>query len=127
MKGGADLLKATVGAKIYGVWVDMLQALIPGGRTHRLAVLVAGMLHYAYALSSRKKANQTKARHLVELFESALEGQDEGDLQPVVELVEKLFDDAGVPYQRRSRRGDSYSVAAEAVNEFVNWGNMPWE
>jgi len=127
MKGGADLLKATVGAKIYGVWLDMLQTLVPGGRTHRLAVLVAGMLHYAYALSLSKKAKQTKARHLVDLFESALEGQDEDDLQAVVELVEKLFDDAGVAYQRRSRRSGSYSIAAEAVNEFITWKNMSWE
>ena len=121
------MLKATVGAKIYGVWLDMLQTLVPGGRTHRLTVLVAGMLHYAYAVSSRKKAKQTKAQLLFELFESALEGQDEGHLQPVVELVETLFDDAGVLYQRRSRRGDSYSIAAEAVNEFITWENMPWE
>jgi hypothetical protein len=127
MKGEEDLLKATVGAKIYGVWLDMLRTLVPGGRTHRLAVLVAGILHYAYAVSSNKKANQTRAQHLFELFESALEGQDEGDLQAVVELVEKLFDDAGVLYQRSNRRGEAYSIAAEAVNEFITWKNMSWE
>lgn len=121
------MLKASVGAKIYGVWLDMLQTLVPGGRSHRLAVLVAGMLHYAYALSLSKKAKQAKARHLVDLFESALEGQDEGDLQSVVELVEKLFDDAGVLYQRSNRRGEAYSIAAEAVNEFITWKNMSWE
>jgi len=121
------LLKTTVGAKTYGVWLDMLQTLVPGGRTHRLAVLIAGMPHYAYAISSSKSAPQTKAHHLFELFQSALEGQDEQDLQPVVELVEKLFEDASVPYQRRSRRGDSYSIATEAVKEFITWENMPWE
>jgi hypothetical protein len=121
------LLKATVGAKIYGVWLEMLQTLIPGGRTHRLAVFVAGILHYAYAVSSSKKATQTKAQHLFELFESALEGQGENDLQPVVELVEALFDDAGVQYQRSNRRGEAYSIAVEAVNEFITWENMPWE
>lgn len=121
------MLRTTVGAKTYGVWLSMLQTLVPGGRTHRLAVLVAGMLHYAYAVSSSKSATQTKARHLFELFESAIEGQDEHDLQPVVELVETLFDDAGVAYQRSSRRGAPYSIATEAVNEFITWENMPWE
>lgn len=121
------MLKATVGAKIYGIWLDMLQTLVPGGRTHRLAVLVAGMLHYAYAVSSSKKATQTKAQHLFELFESALERHDEDDLQPVVELAETLFDDAGVLYQRSNRRGESYSIAAEAAYEFISWENMTWE
>ena len=42
-------LKSLVGAKTYKVWVDMVQSLVPHGRTHRLAPLVAGMLHHALA------------------------------------------------------------------------------
>ena len=40
-------LKQIVGPKTYTVWVEMLQQLVPDGRTHRLAPLVVGMLQYA--------------------------------------------------------------------------------
>jgi hypothetical protein len=126
-KEGLPVLRTTVGAKTYSVWLDMLQTLVPGGRTHRLAVLIAGMLHYALARSLGKSETKTKSQRLFKLLDSALDSQQEDELLPVIELVEKLFEDAGVPYQRRSRRGDSYSIATEAVNEFISWENMPWE
>jgi hypothetical protein len=40
-------LEDVVGEKVYNVWVDMLHELVPEGRTHRLSVVVAGMLEYA--------------------------------------------------------------------------------
>lgn len=40
-------LQAVVGAQTYATWVDMLRRLVPDGRTHRLAPLVAGMRQYA--------------------------------------------------------------------------------
>ncbi|MDH3443799.1 MAG: hypothetical protein OEN50_07750 [Deltaproteobacteria bacterium] len=36
-----------VGADTYAVWVCMLRELVPDGRTHRLSVILAGMLQYA--------------------------------------------------------------------------------
>ena len=39
--------ESVVGSPTYSVWVDMLERLVPGDRTHRLAPLVAGMLQYA--------------------------------------------------------------------------------
>lgn len=44
-------LEEVVGQETYAMWVDMLRRLVPEGRTHRLAVLVAGMLHYAYLIA----------------------------------------------------------------------------
>jgi hypothetical protein len=38
------MVKSVVGTKAYNVWLDMLRCLVPHGRTHRLSVLVAGML-----------------------------------------------------------------------------------
>jgi len=39
--------KTIVGKRTYDVWVSMLEALVPDGRTQRLAPLVAAMMHYA--------------------------------------------------------------------------------
>ena len=36
-------LQDVVGKETYSVWVDMLRTLVPGGRTHRVSVVVAGM------------------------------------------------------------------------------------
>ena len=40
-------LQAVVGTETYDVWTKMLHDLVPDGRTHRLAPIIAGMLHYA--------------------------------------------------------------------------------
>jgi hypothetical protein len=47
-------LQEVVGTKTYSVWVEMLRELVPDGRTHRLSVLVAGMLHYALEIAVRE-------------------------------------------------------------------------
>ena len=124
---GIFMMKEVVGAKIYNVWLDMLKSLVPHGRTHRLSVLVAGMLQYAQEVAYKKAESNSKARKLAESFESAFESSDEEYLDKIIEIVENLFEDAGVRYKRKNRKGESYSIAEEAAYEFLNWENMPWE
>ena len=121
------MMKAVVGAKIYNVWLDMLKSLVPHGRTHRLSVMVAGMLQYAQEVANKKAESNSKAKKLAESFESAFESSDEEYLDKIIEIAEKLFEDAGVRYKRKNRKGESYSIAEEAAYEFLNWENMPWE
>ena len=45
-------LEEVVGKETYALWVDMLRRLVPDGRTHRLSVVVAGMLQYAYLIAA---------------------------------------------------------------------------
>ena len=47
-------LKQVVGARTYGVWTEMLKTLVPGGRTHRLSVVVAAMLQNAVQVAYEK-------------------------------------------------------------------------
>jgi hypothetical protein len=124
---GTFMMKEVVGAKIYKVWLDMLKSLVPHGRTHRLSVLVAGMLQYAQEVAYKKAESNSKARKLAESFESAFESSDEEYLDKIIEIVENLFEDAGVRYKRKNRKGEPYSIAEEAAYEFLNWENMPWE
>ena len=42
-------------------------------------------------------------------------------------LVRRLFKDAGVEYERVSKSGEHYSVAEEAIREYVNWFEYPWD
>ena len=119
---------AIVGADTYTVWVRMLRELVPDGRTHRLSVMLAGMLHYAAALAA---ANQDEAEDEHSLAASLIEATEASDPSEVEDLIHdavvQLFKDAKVRFERTSARGTKYSLTEEAYEEFIHWYDMPWE
>ena len=121
-------LQDVVGAKTYSVWVDMLRILVPEGRTHRLSVVIAGMLQYALEIAGKIK-NKNEDDHAVAM--SLMDAAETADLDEIKGLIHdviaQLFDDAGVGYERISKRGEHYSIADEACNEFASWFNYPWD
>jgi hypothetical protein len=121
------MIRDVVGAKNYSVWIDMLKRLVPYGRTHRLSVVVAAMLQITQEICHDKESSNTKARRLSEIFENALEQDEENGIAPLLGLTEQLFRDAGVHFKRVNRKGEGYSVAEEGVYQFLNWDSMPWE
>lgn len=121
-------LASVVGEATYGVWVDMLKRLVPGGRTHRLAPMVAGMLQYAAERASQRSRGTPPERSVAGTLISAME--DEGDSAHtghLAEIVEQLFRDAGAKSIRADRRGQRYSLVHAAIEEFLRWDSMPWE
>ena len=122
------MLAGVVGHEIYATWVEMLRAPVPHGRTHRLAVVVAGMLQYAVAVASdkprRRLAASSPAVTLLRFVDAIDPGTDECMLDG---HVDRLFRDAGVSAERVNARGQAYSITAAAIAEFVSWENMPWE
>jgi hypothetical protein len=121
------MIKDVVGSKNYSVWLEMLKRLVPYGRTHRLSVVVAGMLRVAYGIAQDKEESNAKARELSLIFESACEHGEENGIEPLLKITEQVFKDAGVGFKRVNRRGSGYSIAEEAVHQFLNWDAMPWE
>ncbi|MCC7188702.1 MAG: hypothetical protein IT312_08170 [Anaerolineales bacterium] len=121
-------LQDVVGKETYDVWVDMLRELVPNGRTHRLSVVVAGMLEYAVDKSMQIK-RRNKEEHSVAM--SLIDATDTSDPDSIKELihdvVDRLFKDAGVEYKRVSKRGEHYSIADEIYNEFSGWYDYPWD
>lgn len=127
MTKSSNNIKRVVGAKVYGVWLDMLRALVPCGRTHRLAVIVAGMLQYASAVAAEDKdvdKEGSVAWRLVAATETS-DPEEVGKL--VLDLLKQLFDDAGVKSTRSSVKGMPYSIVEDAIEEYVRWEDMPWE
>lgn len=120
--------RAVVGADTYAVWVRMLRELVPDGRTHRLSVMLAGMLHYAAALAA---ANQDEPEDEHSLTASLIEATEASDPSEVKDLIHdavvQLFKDAKVRFERASAHGTKYSLAEEAYEEFIHWYDMPWE
>jgi len=121
------MIKDVVGSKNYNVWMEMLRRLVPYGRTHRLSVVVASMLQVAYEIAQEKEESNAKARKLFSIFESANEHDDENGIKPLLKITEQVFKDAKVGFKRVNRKGSGYSIAEEAVNEFLNWDAMTWE
>ncbi len=123
-------LQEVVGTKTYSVWVEMLRELVPDGRTHRLSVLVAGMLHYALEIAVREdhgKYTEEKNSVAILLREAWDAGWSERTKEMIHELIDRLFRDAGVSYERVSKRGQPYSIADEAFEEFLRWYDYPWD
>jgi hypothetical protein len=121
-------LSAVVGKETYTVWVNMLRELVPDGRTHRLSVVVAGMLKYALTVAQSKR-DEELADDSVE--RSLLDVAEVGDPSEVADLLHdvttQLFKDADVVYQRTNSRGSHYSIVEDAYEEFMRWYDMPWE
>jgi hypothetical protein len=121
------MIKTVVGSKNYNVWVEMLKRLVPYGRTHRLCVVVAGMLQVIHNIAQEKERSNAKAKELSAIFESAYDHDEESGIDPLLSITEQLFKDAGVRFKRVNSKGKGYSIAEEAVYEFLNWEAMPWE
>jgi len=121
------MIKDVVGSKNYSVWLEMLKRLVPNGRTHRLSVVVASMLQVAYEIAQEREESNAKAKKLSSIFESAFEHDEENGIEPLLKITEQVFKDAGVGFKRVNRKGQGYSIAEEAVYQFLNWDAMPWE
>ena len=124
--GAGPSLQSVVGETTYEIWLDMLRTLVPGGRTHRLAPIVAGMLRYAAERSTKRTGRHRESRALVDALGAFEEGDDDASVE-IAGAVQRLFRDAGVRAGRVSRSGESYSIVDAALHEFQRWGDMPWE
>ena len=121
-------LQDVVGKETYDVWLDMLRELVPDGRTHRLSVVVAGMLLYAVDKSMHiKHRNEEEHSVAMSLIDANEAGYPEHIKELIHDVVDRLFKDAGVEYDRVSKRGERYSIADEIYNEFSSWYDYPWD
>lgn len=120
-------LRAVVGDSVYEVWLNMLQELVPWGRTHRLAPMVAGMLRYATSMAEQTDEIDTEGSVAWRLIEAS-ETPDPAEAEELLlDLVVTMFKDANVDSERTNARGMPYSVAENAIEEYVCWEYMPWE
>jgi hypothetical protein len=127
MTGSYESLQTIVGQETYTVWKKMLCELVPDGRAHRLAPMVAGMLQYAAAIAYEKYGDNPEAGSAADITLLASEVYDPEEAIELLGLITRLFEDAGVGYQRANRQGDEYNNAESVVYEYIHWYDMPWE
>ena len=127
MRYDPEELKSIVGKNTYAVWIDMLRELVPDSRTHRLAPMIAGMLQYAANIVEEKYGDDLEEDSVAFLLTNPPDYFDPEEGHELLGVIQHLFDDAGVEYQRYSSRGEGYSIAEDAAYEFIHWYDMPWE
>jgi hypothetical protein len=120
-------LQDVVGKETYSVWVDMLRELVPDGRTHRLSVVIAGMLLYVDKSMQIKHRNEEEHSVAMSLIDASDTSDPDAIKELIHDIVDRLFKDAGVEYERISKRGEHYSIADEIYNEFSSWYDYPWD
>lgn len=109
------------------MWTKMLRSLVPEGRTHRLAPIVAGMLQYAADKAYKKYGDDPEEGTVAHSLLIASEMYDPEEATDLLDLIKQLFEDARVGYERVNHRGNKYSIAESAIYEFIHWYDMPWE
>lgn len=123
-----NTLASVVGQETYDVWVKMLQSLVPNGRTHRLAPLIAGMLQYAFDVANERYGDHPEECSVAQaLLHAAESNEPEEAGEHLSGLIARLFKDAEVRYERVNSQGDDYNIADSTLYEFVHWYDMPWE
>ena len=117
-----------VSAQTYSVWLAMLHSLVPDGRTHRLSIVVAGMLRHAVEVAVARFGDTAPERSAAaSLIRAAEEGDPEQVADQIADLAGRLFRDAKVAGRRVNARGDEYSIIESSIQEFASWYAMPWE
>lgn len=120
-------LQDVVGKETYNVWLNMLREIVPDGRTHRLSVVLAAMLHYATVIAEKLDEDAGEEGTVAMSLINATEGGPDEVRGELHDVVKHLFQEAGVAFDRVSKRGEPYSIADEAYNEYCSWYDYPWD
>lgn len=116
--------KKLVGKQRYSAFLDLLKEVGPDARTHRISIVFAAILRYAM----RKDEEAPLCLALARLEEEPyLASEKSEEYKILYELIDAICEEAGMQNDRKSARGDSYSIADSAIAEFTSWYNMPWE
>ena len=127
-KKNSRSFQEVVGPEIYRTWVSMLHTLVPDGRTHRLAPLLAAMLQYALSVAEEKRGDDIDEDSIIQSLLDSAEASDPSEVKALLHnAVTLLFKDAHVEYRRTSSRGQQYSIAEDAYSEYIHWFNTPWD
>ena len=123
-----NTLQSVVGTETYKAWTCMLNHLIPDGRTHRLAPIIAGMLRYATVIAIEKINTEKEPDMVSKNLQIADQLNDPDKINKILsEPLQILFDDSNAQFERTDYKGNHYSILNAAIHEYMNWYEMPWE
>jgi hypothetical protein len=120
--------KNIIGNKSYSTFLDMLKAIGPDARTHRISVVIGAMLRFACNKCIFDGLDGKICHALITIDnEPFLVAERTDEYEILSELIDNLCKEASMANYRESARGESYSIAENAIAEYASWYNMPWE
>ena len=120
--------KDIIGAQSYSAFLRVLKEIGPDARTHRISVVIAVMLRFALSKLPPDCEDGTLAQALLTLDqEPHLATEESEEFELLFDLIDELCREAGMRNLRESARGESYSIAENAIAEYAAWYDMPWE
>ncbi len=120
--------KRIIGPKSYSTLLQILKEIGPNARTHRISIVIAAILRFAVSRLPADCEEGTLEEALLALDEEpSLVSEKSAEYELVCGLIDELCREAGMRNQRESSRGESYSIAENAIAEYTAWYNMPWE
>jgi hypothetical protein len=120
--------KKIIGNNSYSVLLKMLREIGPEARTHRISVVIGAMLRFALNKCIINGLDDKICQALVTIDEEPyLVAERMNEYEVLSALIDNLCREAGMTNYRESARGESYTIAENAITEYASWYNMPWE
>ena len=120
-----DEFRQIIGEELFGSFLKLLTEIGPGSRTHRISVVIAGILIFALDKTTDDYKKGSLAEALVVLDEEPYSDGDE--YIRVAELIDQMCQKSGMMNYRTTTRDSEHSIAENAIAEYCRWYNMPWE
>ena len=124
-KDKLDEFRQIIGEVSFGAFLKLLTEIGPDSRTHRISVIIAGILRFATGKITDDYENGSVAEALAFLDEEPHSGGEE--YLRLKELIDQICQKAGMLNDRVTARGIKYSIADNAIAEYSRWYHMPWE
>ncbi len=120
-----DEFRQIIGEELFGSFLKLLTEIGPGSRTHRISVVIAGILIFALDKTTDDYKKGSLAEALVVLDEEPYSDGDE--YIRVAELIDQMCQKSGMMNYRTTTRDSEHSIAENTIAEYCRWYNMPWE
>ena len=124
-KDKLDEFRQIMGKNPFGAFMELLIEIGPDSRTHRISVIIAGILRFALGKITDDYENGSVAEALAFLDEEP--HSDGEEYLRLKELIDQICQKSGMLNDRVTARGIKYSIADNAIAEYCRWYNMPWE
>ena len=124
-KDKLDEFRQIIGEDSFCTFLKLLTEIGPDSRTHRISVIIAGILRFALGKISDDHEEGSIAEALAVLDEEPY--SDGEEYCRLKELIDQICQKTGMKNYRTTVRGSEYSIADNAIAEYCRWYNMPWE
>jgi hypothetical protein len=120
-----DEFRRIIGKDFFCVFMKLLTEIGPDSRTHRISVIIAGILRFALGKITDDPDKGSLAEALSVIDEEPY--SNSAEYYRLNELIDQICQKTGMMNYRVTARGRKYSISENAIAEYCRWYNMPWE